>query len=276
MKRFLAILTALVITFLLLTGCSEKDSDNPNELDEIRAYGLDQFFQMEDVMNLFSTEDQEDILEDAIEIRSLFSALVSAEDGWNWRNRGVRDLKWEEFSNGYLIPDDDGKVYFGSFVDQGVNTYNVKYAELVDIFRAFQLVKPDETIAVFELNRMDSELVINHEDIEEAAIKFTDFILEEINIIDSVAFLAADGYQKTYSADEFNDGYWLLNSQRTIFPGFPDMPGSKKRFKFLKQIIIFGEMDIVDEPSYGNHAEESDYQFTLPENLDDYEYIIWE
>jgi hypothetical protein len=276
MKRFFSILLTLSIAILMLTGCSEKDSDNPNGIEELWAYSLDQFFPVEDIISLFNDSDQEDILEDNIEIRSLFSILVSAEDGWNWQTRGVRDLLWEEFAAGYLIPDDEGRVYFGSFSDQGINTYNVKYAEVVDVYRAFQLVKPDGTIAVYELNSMDSEMITNHDDEQEAAIKFSDFIPEEITKIDSVEFVAADGYQKTYSIEELNDGYWLMNSGKTIFPGFPDMPGSKKKFNFLKQIIVHGNLEVVEEPAFGNYADESDFQFTLPDNLTDYDYIIWE
>jgi len=276
MKQLFIVLAAMIFTLFSVIGCSEKDSGNSTGPDELKAYKLDQFFQMEDLMNLFTADDQDDIIENSIEIRSLFSMLVTAEDGWNWRNRGVRDLKWDEFANGYLIPEDDGKVYFGSFVDLGVNTYNVKYADIIDIYRVFQLVKPDETIALYELNGMNTELVTNHNDVDEAAIKFSDFIPDEITLIDSVIFLAVDGYQKSYSADEFNDGYWLSNSQQSIFPGFPDMPNSKKKFKLLQQIIIFGEMNSVEEPTFGNHADESDHQFAFPENFDDLDYIIWE
>jgi len=275
-KRFFLILAVVVLTILIFSGCSEKDNNNPNDVDESYAYNLGQFLSADDFLNLFSEECQEDILEDNIDVRTLFSALVSDEGGWNWHTRNIRDLTWEEFAEGYLIPDNEGRVYFENYSAQGINTYNVKYAETVDIYRAFQLVKPDETIAVYNLNGLDTELVDNHDDVQEAAIDLSAIVPDEITAIDSVVFQAADGYQKTYTPEEFVDGYWLINSQKTIFPSFPDMSGSKKKFKFLEKIIIFGDLEMVDEPAFGNYADESDLQFAFPEDLSEFDYIIWE
>lgn len=274
MKKLLSILIIVMITMFVVTGCSENDSDSTGPV-EILAYSLDQFIPADNLMNLFHDDDQDAILEDGIEIRNLFSIHVVASDGWSWRSRGMRDLKWDEFASGYLIPEDEGKIYIDAFASQGVNTYNVKYAQDVDVYRTFELVKPDDTNALYQLSSMTTEQVENYDGAMEDAIKLTDFIPAEITTVDSVMFTAADGYAKTYSTDEFNAGYWLKDSAKTIFPGL-DLPGSKKKFKFLKTITVYGDQDAVEDPFVSNFSDTPDYDMVFPEDLSDFDSIVWE
>ncbi|MBN2460687.1 MAG: hypothetical protein JXB60_03685 [Candidatus Cloacimonetes bacterium] len=276
MKKIISAIMLLSFSLLLFTGCSEKDSDSSTGPGQILAYLLEQFLVLDDVLNLFHADDQQDILDDEIPVLNLFTIHVTASDGWSWRNQGRRDLKWSEFKAGYLIPEDEGRIYYEEFTNQGINAYNVKWAETVEVFRAFELIKPDNTIAIYELNGMDTEMVNNYDEIQEEAIKLTEFIPDdEITAIDSVYFIGADGYQKTYTPEEFEAGYWLLTSQRTIFPGL-NLPGSKKKFKFLQQIKIFGDMEEQDDPFECNFSVDPDYQFDFPEDLEGYDSIIWE
>ncbi len=275
MKKLLTIFIAVLIAMLALTACSENDDDSSTGPVEILAYNLDQFIPMDILVPLFTEEGQEDIEEDGIEIRGLFSINVIAEDGWSWRSRGMRDLKWEEFATGYLIPDNDGKIYIDAFASQGINTYNVKYAQDVDVYRTVELIKPDETEGQYQLSAMPTEQVENYDAVMEDAIKLTSFIPAEITAVDSVMFTAADGWAQTYTAEEFNGGYWLVDSQKTIFPGL-DLPGSKKKFKLLRTLKVWGQQDTVDEPFVSNYSETPDYDFQFPEDLSDYDSIVWE
>jgi len=274
MKKNISFILLISFVLAMLSGCSEKDS--PTGPEDILAYILEQFLLVDDVINLFPADDQQDIMDDQIQIRNLFSLHVTGADGWSWRNQGRRDLNWTEFKSGYLIPEDEGRIYFEEFVNQGINTYNVKWAETLQVFRAFELIKPDQSIAIYELSVMDTEMVTNYDEVEEEAVKLTEFIPgEEITEIDSVYFIGADGYQQTYTPEEFEAGYWLLESQRTIFTGL-DLPGYKKKFKFLQQIQVFGEQDIPADPFVCNFSEEPDHEFDFPEDLSDFDSMVWE
>lgn len=277
MKKFFTLLLVTFIILIGLTACSEDDDDdNSTGPVTILAYNLDQFLPLDNVMNLFTDGDQETILEDAIDALNLFSIHVLASDGWSWRNRGVRDLKWDEFAGGYLIPEDDGRIYIEAFASQGVSTYNVKFAQDVQVFRTFELVKPDGTEALYQLSAMTTQQIENYDGTMEDAIKLTDFYpATEITAIDSVMFTAADGYSVNYTEEEFNAGYWLTESQKTIFPGL-DLPGSKKKFKLLQTLTIYGEQQSVEEPFVCNFSEAPEYEFTFPEDLEGYDSIVWE
>lgn len=275
MKKVLTILITVLIGLFAFTACSENDDNNTTGPVDILAYNLDQFAPMENLLTQFTDGDQEDILEDSIDIHNLFSILVTASDGWSWRGRGMRDLLWNEFSTGYIIPENQGKLWIEAFANQGINTYNVKYAQTVDFFRTFELIKPDETEALYQLSSMDTEQIENYDSTMETAIKLTQFIPTEITAIDSILLKACDGYAQTYSTEEFNVGYWLIESQKTIFPGL-DLPGNKKKFKLLKSIKVYGNQDTVDEPFISNFSDIPDYSFDFPENMSDYESIVWE
>jgi len=262
----------IVITVLIgLIGCSEKDNSSTTP-SKIFAYNLEQFVSVDSIIVLINENDQ---AED-VPFRNMFSIHVLASDGWSWRSKGLRDLSWKEFQKGYIIPEDKGRLYFTDYVNQGVNTYNVKYAQTIDIFRAIEVVKPNGNSAIYELNALNTESINNYDGQTEMAIKLQNLIPEnEITSIDSIQFIAADEYSKTYSPEEFNDCYWLFETQRTIFPNFPDMPNSKKKFKFLQMIIVFGTQQDIEEPFVCNFSENPDLTFEFPDNYDDFVHIIW-
>jgi hypothetical protein len=263
---------SILISILLIAsfGCS-KDSSNPVTDNSMKAYELSQFYPLENVIPLISHSS----VEDNVDYRNLFAINISAADGFSPRNRGYKDLPWSDFTAGYYIPELEQKTYFEDLTAQGIKAYNVKTATNFELYRAFKLVKPDQSIAVCELSGYNSVQIENYEGNQENSIKLSDIIpTSEITQLDSVQFIAVDGYHKTYSPDEFNDCYWLLNSQKTMFPN-TDLDGSKKKFKYLEKVIVYGTQVSVEEPFVCNFSDTHDANFTIPENLDSYNSIDW-
>ncbi len=270
MKKSTILSILISILLIVAFGCS-KDSDNPVTDNSLKAYQLNQFFPIENVIPLIANSS----IEDSIDYRNLFAFNISAADGFSPRNRGYKDLPWNDFQNGYYIPELTQKTYFEDFTAQGIKAYNVKTATNFEAYRAFKLIKPDQSVAICELNGYTPVQIENYDGEPENSIKLTDLIpTTEITQIDSVEFIAVDGYHKTYSSAEFNDCYWLLNSQKTMFPN-TDLDGSKKKFKYLEKVVVYGTQTSVEEPFVCNFADTHDTAFEIPENLDNYNSVDW-
>lgn len=271
MKKIMLIGLILVISLLLVMGCSDDDDDDV--IETIYAYGLEQFVPVDALSDLIVHED-----DDNEEWRDLFYFWPTASDGFSARNKGYDDLDWQNWLQGYYIPELDNRVYFPQFEEMNIGAYNVKYMQDIYVFRGIRSVITDTLSVVYELNAMDTQQIENYDGEMEDAIALADFIPPHFTAIDSVAFVAVDGWEKTYTPEEINDGYWLVNSQKTIFPGFPEMSGSKKKFKWLKTIMIYGaweeQEDFVNE--YLAPAAAADWNFSFPEDLSDFTNIPWE
>jgi hypothetical protein len=217
--------------------------------------------------------------EDTLDWRELFYFWPMATDGFSSRTRGYDDLSWQDFVQGFYIPEDNNKVFFPQFEALNIGAYNVKFMDKVYVSRGIRSIINDTLSVVFELNAMTTEMIENYDDVMEAAIPLTSFMPEHVTAMDSVAFIAMDGYSKTYTPDQFSDGYWLVDSQKTIFPTEGDnMSGSLKKFKLIQSMEFFGQWQNIEEfenPAWAG-TEDTDWYFSFPEDLSDYEGTIWE
>lgn len=272
MKKIMLLGLLVVLSAILLTGCSDDD-DNSTEPEIVYAYSLDQFVTDDALGAMIAHDDDDDE-----NWNELFYFWPVADDDFSPRVRGYDDLCWGDWEQGYYIPADDNKVYFPQYAAQGIGAYNVKYMENVYVYRGIKSVITDTMSVLYELNAMTTQQVENYDAEMEAAIPLADFIPPHFTQVDSVSFVAVDGWEMTYSTDEINDGYWLTETQKTIFPGFPNMSGSKKKFKWLKEINVFGTWQNVDDFINEALADEnsSDLNFSFPEDLTDYVGEVWE
>lgn len=275
MKKIM--LSGLIVLFVLLffNACSEDDKDDNGTEPQISyAYSLDQFVPVDAVSDLIVHTD-----EDSIECRDLFFFLPLADDGFSPRSHDYDDLDWTDWIQGFYIPDWDNRIFFSQYDSQGIGAYNVKDMESVCVFRGVKSIINDTLSVVFEFNAMTTEQVENYDGIMEDAIPLASFIPPHVTLMDSVAFTAADisGYTKMYYPEEIEAGYWLVDSQKTIFPDL-NLPNSKKKFKFLKSLQFYGEFQEIGEYDNVNLAAEADadWSFTIPEDLSPYTGIPWE
>ena len=269
MKKIILLVLFAVFT-LMFTACSD-DSDNGTEPEINYAYSLDQFVPEQIFADLIIHNEEDDY-----DWRDLFYFWFVADEGYNPRPAGYDDLDWNDMAQGYYLPTDKNRVRFPQYDSLGVGSYNVKWMDTVHAYRGVRININDTLSVVFEFNGMDIQQVENYDGVMEDAIALANFIPEHVTALDSVSLIAIDGYQQTYYPDEIDAGYWLVDSQKTIFPGL-DLPGSKKKFKLLMSMQIFGIYEELEEYINPTMADENsdDWSFTFPEDLSGYDGVIW-
>lgn len=173
------------------------------------------------------------------ETQYLFAYHLVASDGFNPRDRGYNDLTWDKLKTGYLLPNNSFRSYFAS--DSIETAFDVKNLKTIKMYRAVQVIKVDRSKVLFEINTLPTYQVANHDSVMEAAVKLQDFITEYITTTPAnYAYELSDntGYVKTFTWAQIQDGYWLKESKRTIFPSFSDLPNNMKKFKKLMSITL--------------------------------------
>lgn len=267
MKKHLLIGLALLL--LLLSACSEKDdntSTNPNTPnppamattadsvvtmpaeDTVFAdsliFNVDYNGESTQAVSLtnFVTKEMTDALVDNTnddETQKLFAYHLIASDNFTPRDRGYADLTWEKFKTGVLLPQKSFRSYFAS--DSIETAFDVKHLLTVKMYRAVQVIKADGSMALFEMNTLTPHQVANYDSLMENAVKLQDFISEFVTATPAeydYIFSDNTGYTKTFTWEQVQDGYWLMDSKKTIFPSYPDMPNSQKKFKKLMSITL--------------------------------------
>jgi len=259
--------TLLVILFLLLlSACSEKD--NPTDTN-IYGYKLDQFISPDSVSAYVDAT-----AELPNSFRHLFNYEIVGEDGFSPRasvNAGY-DIPFSQFSEGYLVPSDDGRTWFPTLDLPGAfkvrDTARFKLYRKVDVDDGFRGSKAVELRALptYNMTNWDSE--------SEDAIRIAD-LLQGIASYDSVAFIAADDYTKTYTPELANDGYYFMRSEVTSFPSFNDtLPGSVKKFKKLARIMVYGASAAQDHVFPLADPSLADLIIPVPTDLSGYERTV--
>ncbi|MDD4310014.1 MAG: hypothetical protein PHO32_06500 [Candidatus Cloacimonetes bacterium] len=261
MKKLSLLLLLLV---LLSFGCSEKD-DNPTDLN-VYGYKLHQFITKSAVNALVDPA-----APDTVDYRGLFAYEIVASDGYSPRsssNAGY-DLPWQTFKDGYVVPTDEGKTWFPNANLPGA--FKVKYANLFRLYRKVDVLtcigsKMVElhSLPIYQIDNWSSPPA------QEPAIKLSDLI-QGIADADTLILIAGDGYSRSYTAEKFNDGYYLLNSEVTTFPNFnATMTGGEKKFKRLASIDTLCQTE--QSYTFTNADTTSlNISFPLPADLSTYE-----
>jgi hypothetical protein len=258
MKKLL-LLILCVLTLLAMTACIEQD---PND-NHVTGYKLDQFVSADSVrVHVDSTAAA------GTDFRSLYAyEIVSGDDGFSPRlsaNAGY-DIIWETFSNGYLVPEDEMRTWFPETSLPGA--FKVKETGLFRLYRKVDVNDGAKGSKMVELNGLIKYPTTNWSSGTEDAIKLSDLV-QGIAAYDSVAFVAADGYSKTYTPELVNDGYYLLNSEITTFPSFnASLPGSMKKFKKLASIQVYGATSAQTYDFDLALTETADMVFEVPNDL---------
>ena len=268
------ILLGLMVAFVLLfTACSEDDNDdNGVEPDIHYAYSLDQFVPAEVFANQIIHDEEDDF-----NWRNLYYFWALGSDDFSPRMHGYDDLDWNNLQQGYYIPGLDNRLNFPQFAELNIGAYNVKKMGNVHVYRGVRININDTLNVVFEFNGMPMEQIENYDGEMENAIALANFIPEHVTALDSISFTAIDDYTKMYYPEEIEAGYWLMNSQKTIFPGL-DLPGSKKKFKFLMSMQVYGTYQQLEEYINPAMADENstNWSFDFPEDLSNYIGVVWE
>ena len=231
MKRIAFILFASLM--LLLFACSEKD-DNPTDVN-VYGYNLAQFIDKAIVATSV------DAAADTTELRQLFNyEIVSGdEDAWSPRmsvNAGY-DLNWETFRLGYLVPTDNNRVWFQDPMIP--SAFKVRNTATFRLYRKI-IVHSGNGSKEVELRGLDVQQISNWDGNPEDAIKLSD-LLQGIADYDSVSIVCYDDYgvDKYDQSAAIEDGYYLLDSERTIFPT-ATLPNNQKKMKKVAYLQVYG------------------------------------
>ena len=244
MKRTLSVLLSLAL-LLLLFACSEKD-DNPTDVN-VYGYRLGQFINQATIAALV------DSAPDSLDLRNLFAYEIIAADGWSPResvNAGY-DLNWDLFNDCFLVPTDNNRVWH--FNADLPSAYKVR--DVLE-FRAYRKidVNTGRGKQMVELKGLPVQQIENWDGVMEDAVKLSD-LLQGVSAYDSLSIVCYDGYgsDKYYYAEAVNLGYYLLDSERTIFPG-ATIPNNQKKMKKVESIQLYGA--VTAEHSFANAAHD--------------------
>jgi hypothetical protein len=259
-KKIVFSLITIIILFAL-SACSEKD--NPTEA-KIYGYILEQFVTQEAVLQI-----TDPTADSGTDFRALYAYEIVADDGWSPRqssNAGY-DLNWGTLRTGYIVPDDSRRTWFDN--DYLPGAFRVKNSEALRLYRKVDVEVTAGPLYSFELGALPMHCVPNWNGENEDAIKLSD-LLAAFEGYSQITLTAYDDYSMDYTTEQIQDGYYLLNSEVTTFPGFNDeMNGGQKRFKKLAKITVDGNAGEVDFSTAA--PETADLQISLPISFSGYE-----
>jgi len=266
MKRALIFLLMLLI--LLVNACSEKDN-NPTDTN-IYGYKLDQFISKSAVSDLVDPT-----AADTTDFRSLFAYEIVSADSVPWSPRlssyAGYDLPWETHQLGFIVPSDGNRTWFPPALSLP-GAFKVRNTGCFKLYRKVDVVTNRDS-KMAELKGLNITTLSNWIDGTEDAIKLSD-LLQGIAVYDTVRLVAVDGYTKEYTAEQINDGYYLLDSEVTTFPNFNEsMQNSQKKFKKLARMEVVGVNSQEFEFPLAVH-DKACLSVPVPENLNDYEATV--
>ncbi len=262
MKPRLFIIIAIIA--LLIGACSEKDKDNNTAT--IYGYRLEQFVDIDAVRLVVDPTEA-----DTTDLRMLFAyEIVSSADGFSPRASSYAgyDLPWEEFERGYIVPSDQNRTWFPNPLLPGA--FKIRDTGLFRLYRKID-VKTEHGETLVELKGLPLHQIMNWDGENETAIKLSD-LLTGIAEYDSLRIVCFDGFglDKYYLPEAVNDGYYLLTTERTIFPT-ATLPNNQKRMKKVEYLELFGASSALDNSFALCPSEEADLVLNLPENLSSYQ-----
>jgi len=255
----------LLITFMLLApalallpACSEDETTEPEtpgeyvwvhlegdsskiwlgdlppiDVDAQAAVHLDELV---DTTLVPMYEDKSSVLHDA---RVLYAYRIVGEDGFSASVKGYPDNIWDHMPLGYILTATRNVVFPDEAIDLA-GAYNVKATRHVYVLRKFDVVAPD-TSTFYELADMPVVQVENFEAQMEDAVALADFVSALIPdpAAHSYYISALDGFGNVdpLSWTQMQTGYWLLETQKTIFTD-PALDSSRYKLKVLETIEV--------------------------------------
>lgn len=256
------------VALLLLSACSEKD--NPTDTN-LYGYKLDQFVSAEVVRNHVDAN-----AEATQDFRSLFAYEIVSSDTGNYSPRASAnagyDLPWSTFKEGFFVPDDLQRTWFPSF--DLPSAFKVRNTGLFRLYRKIDVDSGWRGTKLVELLGLPAYNMNNWSGAPEDAIKLSD-LLQGIASYDSVMFIAADQYSKTYLPQHVEDGFYFLDSEITTFPAYNDsLTNSQKKFKKLASVLVYGATSAQNHTFPLAHNALADLVFTVPASLEGFERTI--
>ena len=179
----------------------------------------------------------EDVMFD---LRELYGYRIQGQDGFSASIKGYTDNTWDHMELGYLFTASRQVVFPDDVIDLA-GAYNVKDAARILILRKIDVVYSDTT-AMRELADFQPVQVDNHDGLPEDAVPLSDLVETAIVADPSTKtynIVALDGFgpATTMTWTQFQTGYWLLESKRTIFTD-PSLEGGAYKLRILDRVLV--------------------------------------
>jgi hypothetical protein len=176
----------------------------------------------------------------AHDTRGLYAYRLVGADGFNPHdNRGYDDNVWAHLDLGYYLIDDDRSVFPDENIDLP-GAFNIKSLRTIRIFRKIDVVT-DTGTAFQEIDDLPVVQVQNLEGEMEDAVGLwlciTAPYVSEPSARQYRLRTVDDFSPPAITWDQLQTGYWLLNTQRTIFTA-PELNQGKYKVSVLEAIDV--------------------------------------
>jgi hypothetical protein len=172
--------------------------------------------------------------------RTLYSYQIVGDDGFSASgNRGYPNNIWEHFFLGHVINSNRQVIFPDNKIDLP-GAYNIKLARRIFIHRKIDLKFIDSTRFV-ELKNIPPIQVINPQGLPEQAVPLKNIVIAIVSNPETYNYnlLSVDNFGPTSDMtwNQFQTGYWLLESQATMFTD-TTLVGGRYKLKVLEKILV--------------------------------------
>jgi len=171
--------------------------------------------------------------------RFLYCYQIVGDDGFCASNKGYQNNIWEHLQLGHILTSGRRVIFPDDKIDLA-GAYNVKSASHIYIYRKFDLAFSDSTLCV-EFRKITPVQVTNSDGNLEQAIPLKDVVTNMISSPGDYQYniLSLDNFGPSQDMNwtEFQTGYWLLSSEKTMFAD-TSLSGGKYKVKVLEKILL--------------------------------------
>lgn len=263
-RTFFSLFCLFLTSTLLWIGCSpdSDNSTNPPASDFIWVVLNGDSVQMEfDNLSQITVDGEDAVrlnefvttslvpeyVDDSVhfDARVLYGYQIEGEDGFSASgNRGYADNTWNHLNLGYLLVSNRRAIFPDDSIDLP-GAYNVQGARFVRLHRKFDVLRPTDVApdshAFVELKAVSAVTVTNPDGQPESALPLADFVTRIIVNPQDFQYnmVALDGFGPTATMTwaQFQSGYWLLTSERTMFTD-TTLVGGRYRLRLLESLVV--------------------------------------
>jgi len=172
--------------------------------------------------------------------RSLYSYQIEGDDGFSASgSRGYANNIWDHLFLGHVITSSRQVIFPDNKIDLP-GAYNVKTSRRIYIHRKFDLDFTD-SVHIVDLNKLTPVQILNPDNELEEAIPLNDVVTTMVSNpgIYNYNIISLDNFGPTTDMtwDQFQTGYWLLSSEKTMFTD-TTLVGGRYKLKVLEKILI--------------------------------------
>jgi len=172
--------------------------------------------------------------------RSLYSYQIEGDDGFSASgSRGYANNIWDHLFLGHVITS-SRQVFFPDNKIDLPGAYNVKTSRRIYIHRKFDLDFTD-SVHIVDLDKLTPVQILNPDNELEEAIPLQDVVTAMVTNpgIYNYNILSLDNFGPTADMTwaQFQTGYWLLSSEKTMFTD-TTLVGGRYKLKVLEKILV--------------------------------------